>query len=63
MFVSVNGKLAGMLGVADPIKASALDAIRALHGEGIRIVMLTGDNRTTAKVVAAKVGIDDAACC
>jgi Cu+-exporting ATPase len=59
MFVSADGKLAGLLGVADPIKASAPGAIRALHEEGIRIVMLTGDNRTTAQVVAKKLGIDE----
>jgi P-type Cu+ transporter len=59
MFVSVAGRFAGLLGVADPIKESARTAIRALHAEGLRILMLTGDNRTTAKVVADKLGIDD----
>jgi Cu+-exporting ATPase len=58
MFVVVDGRPAGLLGVADPIKESTPDAIRALHEEGIRIVMLTGDNRTTAEVVARKLGID-----
>ncbi len=59
MFVAVDGKLAGLLGVADPIKESTPEAIRALHREGIRIVMLTGDSRTTAQAVAGKLGIDD----
>ena len=58
MFVSVDGRPAGLLGVADPIKESTPEAIRALHDEGIRVVMLTGDNRTTAEVVARKLGID-----
>jgi Cu+-exporting ATPase len=59
MFVSVDGKLAGLIGVADPIKTSTPDAIRAIHDENIRIVMLTGDSKTTATAVAAKLGIDD----
>jgi Cu+-exporting ATPase len=58
MFVAVDSKLAGLVGVADPIKASTAEAIRALHHEGIRVVMLTGDNRTTADAVAKAVGID-----
>jgi Cu+-exporting ATPase len=49
----------GLLGVADPIKESTPEAIRRLHEEGIRIVMLTGDNRTTAEAVAQRLGIDD----
>jgi len=59
MFVSVDGEVAGLVGVADPIKASTPEAIQTLHAEGIRIVMLTGDSRTTARAVAAKLGIDD----
>jgi Cu+-exporting ATPase len=59
MFVAIDGQLAGLLGVADPIKASAPDAIRALHAEGVRVVMLTGDSRTTAAAVARKLGLDD----
>jgi Cu+-exporting ATPase len=59
MYVAVDGKAAGLLGVADPIKATTPDAIKQLHGEGIRIVMLTGDNRTTAEAVARKLGIDE----
>ncbi|HTQ87726.1 MAG TPA: heavy metal translocating P-type ATPase [Candidatus Solibacter sp.] len=58
MFVAVDGKLAGVLGVADPIKASTPEAIRQLHAEGVRIVMLTGDSRTTAQAVATRLGID-----
>ena len=59
MFVSNDGKLIGLVGVADPIKSSTPEAIRALHAEGIRIVMLTGDSQTTARAVASKLGIDD----
>ncbi len=59
MFVAVDGELAGLLGVADPVKDTAHDAIAALHAEGIRIVMLTGDARTTAEAVARRLGIDD----
>jgi Cu+-exporting ATPase len=59
MFLSVNGKVAGMVGVADPIKPSTTEVIRKLHGEHLRIVMVTGDSRTTAEAVANKLGIDD----
>jgi Cu+-exporting ATPase len=59
MFVAVDGKLAGLVGVADPIKESTPEAIHALHGERIRIVMLTGDSKTTAQAVATKLGIDE----
>ncbi|HKP14328.1 MAG TPA: heavy metal translocating P-type ATPase [Blastocatellia bacterium] len=59
MFVAVDGRAAGLLGVADPIKESTPEAIRILHEEGIRIHMLTGDNRTTAEAVARKLGIDE----
>ncbi len=59
VYVAVDGRAGGIIGVADPIKASTPDAISALHRQGLRIVMLTGDNRTTAKVVAGKLGIDD----
>ncbi|HVZ32624.1 MAG TPA: HAD-IC family P-type ATPase [Polyangiaceae bacterium] len=55
----VRGKAAGLLGVADPIKESTGDAIRALQRDGIRIVMLTGDSRTTAEAVAQKLVIDE----
>ncbi len=57
--VAVDGALAGLLGVADPIKESTADAIQQLHDEGLRVVMLTGDNQRTAEVVAAKLGIDE----
>ena len=59
MFVVIDSKLAGLVGVADPIKESTPEAIRALHAEDIRIVMLTGDSRTTADAVAKKLGIDE----
>ena len=59
MFLVVDGSLAGLLGVADPIKESTREAISLLHQDGIRIVMLTGDNRTTAQAVAKKLGIDE----
>jgi P-type Cu+ transporter len=59
MFVAVDGVVAGMLGIADPVKQTTPEAIEMLHEEGIRIVMLTGDNRTTAEAVAKKLGIDE----
>jgi Cu+-exporting ATPase len=58
MFVAIDTRAAGLLGVADPIKETTPDAIRQLHDEGLRIVMLTGDNRTTAEAVASSLGID-----
>ncbi len=59
MFVAINGAVAGLLGVADPIKETTREAIQKLHESGVRIVMLTGDNRSTAEAVARKLGIDD----
>ena len=59
MFVSVDKKLAGFIGVADPIKQSTPEAIKGLHNEGLKIVMLTGDSYSTAKAVANKLGIDE----
>lgn len=59
MFVAVDGVLCGLLGVADPIKESTPAAIKALHEEGLRIVMLTGDARATAQAVASQLGIDE----
>ena len=59
MFMAVDGKAAGLIGVADPIKDTTFEAVKRLHEEGIRIVMLTGDNRTTAEAVAGKLGIDE----
>jgi P-type Cu+ transporter len=59
MFVAVDGQIGGLVGVADPIKETTPDAIRELHEEGIRIVMLTGDNPTTANAVGRRLGIDE----
>jgi P-type Cu+ transporter len=59
MFVAVDGKASGLIGVADPVKETTHEAIRELHREGLRIVMLTGDNRTTAEAVARRLGIDE----
>jgi P-type Cu+ transporter len=59
MFVAVDGKVAGLIHVADPIKSSTPEAIRILHDEGVRIVMVTGDSKTTARAIAKELGIDD----
>jgi len=59
MFVAIDGKAAGLVGVADPIKESTPEAIKQLHEERIRIVMITGDSRTTANAVGAKLNIDE----
>ncbi len=59
MFIAVDRRLSGLLGVADPIKASTQEAIDLLHRAGVRITMLTGDNRRTAEAVARKLSIDD----
>ncbi len=59
MFVAIDGQPAGLLGVADPIKSTTPEAIKLLHADGIKIVMLTGDSRTTAAAVADNLGIDD----
>jgi Cu+-exporting ATPase len=59
MFVVVEGVVAGLLGIADPVKQTTPEAIQMLHDDGIRIVMLTGDNRTTAEAVGRKLGIDE----
>jgi Cu+-exporting ATPase len=56
---AVDGQLAGLLGVADPIKLTTPEAIEMLHREGLRVIMLTGDNRATAEVVAKSLGIDE----
>ncbi len=58
MFVAIDGHLAGILAVSDPIKDSTPDAIKQLHDQGLQVVMLTGDNRATAEAVAAKLNID-----
>ena len=59
MFIVIDGSIAGLLGVADPIKESTMEAIRMLHEDGMGIVMLTGDSRTTAEAVGRKLGIDE----
>lgn len=59
MFVAVDGKLAGTVVVADPIKATTAEAIKALHDSGLKIVMATGDNERTARAIAARLGIDE----
>lgn len=58
MFVSIEGRALGLIGVSDPIKETSIKAIRQLHSKGIKIVMLTGDNAKTANFVAEKIGID-----
>lgn len=59
MFVAVDGKAAGLVGVADPIKETSAEAIAGLHNDGVKVVMLTGDSATTARAVAKKLGLDD----
>jgi Cu+-exporting ATPase len=59
MFVSIDGKLVGLIGVADPIKETTPQALKALKEQGLRIVMLTGDNEKTAQAVAGQLGIDE----
>lgn len=59
LYVAVDGGLGGWIGVADPIKEHARDAIRALEADGVHVIMMTGDNATTANAVAKKLGLDD----
>src|SRR5207249_11965582 len=59
MLLAVDGRAAGLVGVADPVKPSTPDALRALRDDGVRVVMLTGDSRTTAAAVARRLGIDE----
>ena len=59
MFVAIDGAIAGIIGVADPIKETSQEAIKSLQEEGVSIVMLTGDSETTARAVAAKLGLDE----
>jgi len=59
MFVIIGDEIAGLVGVADPVKETTPDALKALHAEGLHIIMATGDNERTAKAVAAKLGIDE----
>jgi Cu+-exporting ATPase len=58
VFVALDGRAAGLLGVADPVKVNTADALRVLRADGLRLVMLTGDSQTTADMVARKLGID-----
>jgi Cu+-exporting ATPase len=60
MFVAIDGKPAGLIGVADPVKDSTREAIQTLHGDKVRIVMLTGDSRATAAAVARELGLNEA---
>ncbi len=59
VYVAVDGRVAGLVAAADPIKETTQEAIRALHAEGVQIVMLTGDSRSTAEAVARRLGIDE----
>ena len=59
MLLAIDGKLAGLLAVSDPIKASTMEALATLKASGMRVIMATGDGLTTAKAVAAKLGIDE----
>jgi len=59
MFLAVDRKIAGLIGVSDTIKKTTPEAIKALHREGLKIVMVTGDNETSANAVAKKLGIDN----
>jgi Cu+-exporting ATPase len=59
MLVAVEGRLAGIIGVADPIRESTPEAVRLLHADGLRLIMLTGDSQATAQAVARKLGIDE----
>jgi len=59
MFLAVDGRAAGLLAVSDPIKASTAEALEALRGSGLRVIMATGDGLTTAKAIAAKLGITE----
>jgi P-type Cu+ transporter len=57
--MAIDGSLAGLIAIADPVKPSTPEALRALHADGIKVIMLTGDNRTTAKAVASKLGLNE----
>jgi len=59
IYIGIDGAAGGVFAIADPVKATTAEAIKSLHAEGIRIVMLTGDNKTTAEAVARKLGIDE----
>jgi Cu+-exporting ATPase len=57
--IAVDGRLAGLFAIADPVKSSTPEALKALHAEGVKVIMLTGDNRTTASAVARQLGISE----
>jgi P-type Cu+ transporter len=59
VYLAVDGQLVALLGIADPIKPTSAQAVQALRGEGLRVVMLTGDNEATARAVAARLGVSD----
>ncbi len=59
LFAAIDGRVAGILGIADPIKGTTLQAVKALKADGVRVVMLTGDSRTTAEAVAKRLSIDE----
>jgi Cu+-exporting ATPase len=59
IFAALDGRLAGLIGIADPIKTTAAEAVKALRAQGVRLVMMTGDNRATALAVARRLGIDE----
>ena len=59
IFIAVDGRAAGVIAIADPVKATTAEAVQALKADGVRVVMLTGDNRTTAEAVARRLGIDE----
>ena len=59
MFVLIGSEIAGLVSVADPVKATTLEALKALHAEGLKIIMATGDNERTARAVAGRLGIDE----
>jgi P-type Cu+ transporter len=59
LWIAINGSLAGIIAVADTVKPTSIEAIRQFHHEGLRVVMLTGDNERTARAIARQVGVDD----
>src|SRR5205823_1487783 len=59
MFAAIEGRFAGLIAVADPIRSTTPEAIRLLHADGLRLVILTGDNRATAEAVARRLGLDE----
>src|SRR5699024_5248359 len=59
LYAAIDGQLAAIISVADPLKATTPAAIEALHARGLRVVMLSGDNRGTARAIAAQLGIDE----